>query len=110
MILLVALIIVFIRGRKRGVELQTQLISLPHAWRRVSYIELLQATNGFNEINLLAAGGVGSVYKGTLSDEPGTDPRISGTDPRNILSKLVLVALTTVRNLVITPCSELRLG
>ncbi|KAM7519038.1 hypothetical protein LguiB_018000 [Lonicera macranthoides] len=68
-ILLIALIIMFIKGRKRGVELKTQLSSLPHAWRRVSYIELLQATNGFNESNLLGAGGVGSVYKGTLSDE-----------------------------------------
>ncbi|KAM7515005.1 hypothetical protein LguiA_004588 [Lonicera macranthoides] len=68
-VLLVALIIVLIRGRKRGVELQTQLSSLPHAWRRVSYIELFQATNGFNESNLLGAGGVGLVYKGTLSDE-----------------------------------------
>ncbi|KAM7515101.1 hypothetical protein LguiA_004684 [Lonicera macranthoides] len=68
-ILLIALIIVFIRGRKRGVELKTQLSSSPHAWRRVSYIELLQATNGFNESNLLGARGVGSVYKGMLSDE-----------------------------------------
>ncbi|KAM7515104.1 hypothetical protein LguiA_004687 [Lonicera macranthoides] len=67
--LLVALIIVLIRGRERGVELQTQLSSLIHAWRRVSYIELLQATNGFNESNLLGAGGVGLVYKGTLSNE-----------------------------------------
>ncbi|KAM7515056.1 hypothetical protein LguiA_004639 [Lonicera macranthoides] len=69
MIRLVALIIVLIRGRKRGVELQIQLSSLPHAWRRVSYIELLQATNGFNESNLLGEGGVGLVYKGALSDE-----------------------------------------
>ncbi|KAM7515053.1 hypothetical protein LguiA_004636 [Lonicera macranthoides] len=68
-ILLVALIIVLIRGRERGVELQTQLSSLPHTWRRVSYIELLQATNGFNESNLLGAGGVGLVYKGTLPNE-----------------------------------------
>ncbi|KAM7515047.1 hypothetical protein LguiA_004630 [Lonicera macranthoides] len=68
-ILLVAFIIMFIKGRKKGAELQTQLSSLPYAWRRVSYTELLQATNGFNESNLLGAGGVGSVYKGTLSNE-----------------------------------------
>ncbi|KAM7515162.1 hypothetical protein LguiA_004745 [Lonicera macranthoides] len=68
-ILLVVLIIVLIRGQKRGVELQTQLSSLPRDWRRISYIELLQATDGFSESNLLGAGGVGLVYKGTLSDE-----------------------------------------
>ncbi|KAM7515156.1 hypothetical protein LguiA_004739 [Lonicera macranthoides] len=67
--LLVAFIIGFIKGRKRDAELQIQLCSLPHAWRRVSYIELLQATNGFNESNLLGAGGIGSVYKAALSDE-----------------------------------------
>ncbi|KAM7515124.1 hypothetical protein LguiA_004707 [Lonicera macranthoides] len=59
----------FISSRKRDRELQTQLCSLPHAWRMISYIELLQATNGFNESNLLGVGSFGSVYKGTLSDE-----------------------------------------
>ncbi|KAM7519069.1 hypothetical protein LguiB_018031 [Lonicera macranthoides] len=68
-ILLVALIFVFIRGLKRGSESHTQLSSLPYAWRRISYIELFQATNGFNESNLLGVGGVRSVYKGTLSGE-----------------------------------------
>ncbi|KAM7515083.1 hypothetical protein LguiA_004666 [Lonicera macranthoides] len=68
-IFLVAFVIVFTKGRKKGAELHTQFSSLPHAWRRVSYIELVQATNGFNKSNLLGAGGVGSVYKGTLSDE-----------------------------------------
>ncbi|KAM7515144.1 hypothetical protein LguiA_004727 [Lonicera macranthoides] len=67
--LLVALVIMFISGRKKDRELQTQLCSLPHAWRRISYIELLQATNGFNESNLLGVGSFGSIYKGTLLDE-----------------------------------------
>ncbi|KAM7515060.1 hypothetical protein LguiA_004643 [Lonicera macranthoides] len=50
-------------------ELRTQMSSLPHAWRRFSYAELLQATNGFSESNLLGVGGVRSVYKGILSDD-----------------------------------------
>lgn len=36
--------------------------------RRISYQELFQATNGFNEANLLGKGSFGSVYKGTLTD------------------------------------------
>ncbi|PRQ29481.1 putative protein kinase RLK-Pelle-LRR-XII-1 family [Rosa chinensis] len=37
-------------------------------WRKVSYLELQRATNGFNESNLLGTRGFGSVCKGTLSD------------------------------------------
>ncbi|XP_057975129.1 LRR receptor-like serine/threonine-protein kinase GSO1 isoform X2 [Malania oleifera] len=37
-------------------------------WRKVSYEELLQATNGFHENNLLGHGAFGSVYGGTLFD------------------------------------------
>ncbi|BBN68675.1 Leucine-rich receptor-like protein kinase family protein [Prunus dulcis] len=33
----------------------------------VSHLELLSATNGFDESNLLGTGGFGSVYKGTIS-------------------------------------------
>ncbi|KAL8482266.1 hypothetical protein ACS0TY_028428 [Phlomoides rotata] len=33
-----------------------------------SYVQLLQATRGFSETNLLGSGGIGSVYKGTLSN------------------------------------------
>ncbi|XVF78745.1 hypothetical protein PTKIN_Ptkin14bG0160400 [Pterospermum kingtungense] len=39
------------------------------SWRRISYAELLQATNGFDEHNMLGSGGFGSVYKGRLSDD-----------------------------------------
>ncbi|KAL6334649.1 hypothetical protein AAG906_019511 [Vitis piasezkii] len=37
-------------------------------WRRISYQEIFQATNGFSAGNLLGRGSFGSVYRGTLSD------------------------------------------
>ncbi|XVF78741.1 hypothetical protein PTKIN_Ptkin14bG0160100 [Pterospermum kingtungense] len=37
-------------------------------WRRISHAELLQATDGFGEYNILGSGSFGSVYKGRLSD------------------------------------------
>lgn len=69
-ILLVALVfIIFILCRRRNFKIpkETAILS-PAAWRRVSYQEMLRATNGFNKSNLLGIGSFGSVYKGTLSD------------------------------------------
>ncbi|RVX13491.1 putative LRR receptor-like serine/threonine-protein kinase [Vitis vinifera] len=68
-LLLLALIFVWTRCRKRNSVLLTQAESLPLAtWRRISYQEIFQATNGFSGGNLLGSGSFGSVYRGTLSD------------------------------------------
>ncbi|CDP11280.1 unnamed protein product [Coffea canephora] len=59
---------VYLRYRKKdefssGVDIS--LVAMPE---RISYFELLQATNGYNESNLLGAGSFGYVYRGTLDD------------------------------------------
>ncbi|CAL9015682.1 unnamed protein product [Prunus brigantina] len=68
-ILLVASVSIFLLCRKRNVKVPTEATSFSQLlWRRVSHLELLRGTDGFNENNLLGSGGFGSVYKGTLSD------------------------------------------
>ncbi|XP_027111974.2 uncharacterized protein [Coffea arabica] len=53
--------------RKDGISRNTDLLpmGLP---KMISYYELVQATNGYDESNLLGKGSFGSVYKGILTD------------------------------------------
>ncbi|XP_023870328.2 probable LRR receptor-like serine/threonine-protein kinase At3g47570 [Quercus suber] len=68
-ILALFLIFVLMRGQKRDAKRKGQGDLLPLAtWRRITYLELQQATNGFSETKLAGKGSFGSVYKGTLSD------------------------------------------
>ncbi|KAL4271693.1 hypothetical protein GQ457_13G004510 [Hibiscus cannabinus] len=63
------IIIIILLSRRRKDKLTTQEDLLPSGtWRRISYHELHQATDGFNQNNLLGNGSYGSVYQGTLSD------------------------------------------
>ncbi|XP_070675752.1 probable LRR receptor-like serine/threonine-protein kinase At3g47570 [Malus domestica] len=68
-ILLAAAALILILCKKRNVKVVRETASLHQVlWRRVSRLELVRATNGFHESNLLGTGGFGSVYRGTLSD------------------------------------------
>nr|XP_027088252.1 receptor kinase-like protein Xa21 isoform X1 [Coffea arabica] len=59
---------VFHRYKKKSkIPSQTGLSSLIEQ-PRISYYELLQATNGYSQENLLGVGSFGSVYKGILND------------------------------------------
>ncbi|CAK9168135.1 unnamed protein product [Ilex paraguariensis] len=68
-ILVPAIIYVLLRWRKQNMNRQDHADSLPFAWKRISYYELLQATHAFSDDNLLGTGGFGSVYKGMISGE-----------------------------------------
>ncbi|KAM5577265.1 hypothetical protein ABKV19_007885 [Rosa sericea] len=69
MLLATSIIWMLMLRKKKNATAAAHTILTPQVfWRRVSYLELLHATDGFNESNLLGTGGFGSVYKGTLSD------------------------------------------
>ncbi|PON41709.1 Serine/threonine protein kinase [Trema orientale] len=67
-ILIIAVVVMLILRRKRNARLESTTILSLQATPRVSYYELLRATSGFNESNLIGTGSFGSVYEGTLSD------------------------------------------
>ncbi|KAM5587930.1 hypothetical protein ABKV19_006401 [Rosa sericea] len=86
-LLLVSLVLILILRRKRKAEVARETALSPQLqeatllpqlqestflpqrkWRRVSYQELVSATNRFDEWNLLGTGAFGTVYRGTLSD------------------------------------------
>ncbi|KEH19873.1 LRR receptor-like kinase family protein [Medicago truncatula] len=68
-ILVVACIILLKHNKRKKNETSLERgLSTLGTPRRISYYELLQATNGFNESNFLGRGGFGSVYQGKLLD------------------------------------------
>ncbi|XP_044507257.1 probable LRR receptor-like serine/threonine-protein kinase At3g47570 [Mangifera indica] len=69
--LLVVLVLMFvlIKYWKKRMRPTTNVDFYPRgAWRRISYKELMRATNGFSDNNLLGKGSYGSVYKGRLDE------------------------------------------
>ncbi|KAG2709029.1 hypothetical protein I3760_05G220200 [Carya illinoinensis] len=69
-ILVTFFIIVRERWRKRNI-IKSQVVeelSPLATWKRISHLELQQATEGFNPYNLIGKGSFGFVYKGMLSD------------------------------------------
>nr|XP_027083840.1 probable LRR receptor-like serine/threonine-protein kinase At3g47570 [Coffea arabica] len=67
-VVVAALAIVFRRYWKRYQDSKGTNMVLVPTQERVSYYELLRATDGYGESNLLGIGSFGSVYKGILND------------------------------------------
>ncbi|XP_047951822.1 putative leucine-rich repeat receptor-like serine/threonine-protein kinase At2g24130 isoform X1 [Salvia hispanica] len=54
--------------RSRATSVRKQELDLTHNYPRITYKELLDATDGFNEQRLVGSGSYGRVYRGILSD------------------------------------------
>ncbi|KAL2496298.1 putative LRR receptor-like serine/threonine-protein kinase [Forsythia ovata] len=68
LVIILAIILVYLmRRRNRNTLLSTQC-TFPITIKRISYYEVLNATNKFDEENLIGIGSIGSVYKGIFSD------------------------------------------
>eukprot|EP01018_Ginkgo_biloba_P028308 Gb_19709 [translate_table: standard] len=98
--------------RRKLINLYKGLALKLGEYPRISYQELVNATNGFNETNLLGVGSFGSVYKGILSD--GTVAAVKVLDLKNegghksFISECRVLGKVRHRNLVkiITSCSN----
>ncbi|CAI8590984.1 unnamed protein product [Vicia faba] len=66
-VLVAGCIILVLHKRKKVENRLEKDLSTIGAQRRFSYYELVQATNGFSESNLVGKGSFGSVYQGMLS-------------------------------------------
>ncbi|KAL2496759.1 putative LRR receptor-like serine/threonine-protein kinase [Forsythia ovata] len=68
LVIILAIILVYLmRCHNRNTLLLAQCTS-PITIKRISYYEVLNATNKFGEENLIGIGSIGSVYKGIFSD------------------------------------------
>ncbi|WJX17418.1 hypothetical protein P8452_07339 [Trifolium repens] len=113
-ILIVASIIILkVKKRKKVANTLERGLSTLGAPRRISYYELVQATNGFNESNLLGKGGFGSVYQGMLPDGEMIAVKVIDLHS-NVKSKSFDTECNAMRNLrhrnlvkIISGCSNL---
>ncbi|XP_052114940.1 receptor kinase-like protein Xa21 isoform X2 [Arachis duranensis] len=99
-IILVVFCVFFLvrRRRKNGGDTNEGTLSALPAARMISYYELSQATNGFDESNLLGRGSFGSVFKGLLSNGMVVAVKVFNLD-LELGSKSFSVECEAMRNL-----------
>ncbi|KAK4487012.1 hypothetical protein RD792_006327 [Penstemon davidsonii] len=110
-----ASIIVILFLRYRPTPLLSPLSDLPLGLthERVSYYELLRATNNLDEVNLIGRGSLGLVYKGIFSNGMTAAVKVFNLDVQGAIKSFDIECqiLSSIRHInlvkVITSCSNL---
>ncbi|KAL2559011.1 putative LRR receptor-like serine/threonine-protein kinase [Forsythia ovata] len=68
LVIILAIILVYLMKRRNRNTLLPAQSTSPITIKRISYYEVLNATNKFGEENLIGIGSIGSIYKGIFSD------------------------------------------
>ncbi|CAA2992598.1 probable LRR receptor-like serine threonine-kinase At3g47570 [Olea europaea subsp. europaea] len=113
-LILVVTALAYATGRYRRKNLVENRVDFaPGTSIRVSYYELLQATEGYSESHLLGTGSLGSVYRGTLNNGMDIAVKVFNLQQQNAF-KSFDVECEVLRNLrhrnlckVISTCSNL---
>ncbi|KAG6631263.1 hypothetical protein CIPAW_13G078900 [Carya illinoinensis] len=91
--------------------------TIGHFYQKISYQELLNATDGFSEINLIGSGNFGTVYKGKLGlDEVSVAVKVLNLKKkgasRSFIAECQALRSIRHRNLVniLTACSSIDFG
>ncbi|KAL3520044.1 hypothetical protein ACH5RR_018193 [Cinchona calisaya] len=98
-IIATTLVILFVRYRKKDEVPRTTDLLPVRVPKRMSYYELFQATNGYDDSNLLGIGSFGSVYKGILMDGALVAVKVFNLQMTEVTSKSFDIECEVLRNL-----------
>ncbi|XP_057484599.1 putative receptor-like protein kinase At3g47110 [Actinidia eriantha] len=96
-VILLACSMGYLCRRKRPERIPSSMLPVDEQFRKISYAELLQATNGFSSSNLIGEGSYGSVYKGIL-----------GSDGMAVAVKIIKLTEKGAAKSFVAECNALR--
>ncbi|KAL2525226.1 putative LRR receptor-like serine/threonine-protein kinase [Abeliophyllum distichum] len=115
LVIILAIILVYLMRHRNRNTLLPDLSTSPITVKRISYYEVLNATNKFGEENLIGRGSIGKVYKGIFSDGMIAAIKVFNLDlegaNKSFDTECHMLCKIRHRNLVkvITSCSNLDL-